>query len=282
MNAVGKMLVVLQLCLSLLFVCFAGATFALQARWQDIATKAEEKIDTLQNDLNDALADREQKVTEANTDRDDAIRNLEIAQTELRTALQEKDTADGLLAEAIQARDKAQAESIRATAEAASRHQETLSLREETTSLQKSMAVQLAEIRQKDSQILDLTGTVAILQRSEEILVNKNADLSDLLRVNNIDPDKSIVGPVPEPVDKVDGYVVARRQNRSQTLEFVQITIGSDDKIKEGMTLYVYRNGTYVCDIEIQRVSPDSAVGIVVASTRRSNTQKGDRVTTQL
>lgn len=282
MNAVGKMLVVLQLCLSLLFVCFAGATFALQARWQEIAVKAEEKIETLQNDLNDTLADREQKVTDANTARDAAIEELRIAQTELTTAMQQKDTAEGLLSEAIQARDKAQAESIRATAEAASRHQETLSLREETTSLQKSMAVQLAEIRQKDSQILDLTGTVATLQRTQERLFTENANLNDLLRENNIDPSQVVIGSVPEPVDKVDGYVVARRQNRSQTLEFVQITIGSDDKIKEGMTLYVYRDGTYVCDIEIQRVNPDSAVGVVVASTRRSNTRKGDRVTTQL
>lgn len=282
MNAVGKMLVVLQLCLSLLFVCFAGAAYSLQAVWRDKAEAAEQQVSKLQADLSDALADQESKVTAAETAAAEANTAREMIETDLRNALQEKDTAEGLLAEARQARDKAIAENERSTGEAASRRAETLALRDETAALQKRMAEQLAEMRQKDSQILDLTGLVNSYRQSEERLVIRVADLSDLLRYHRIDPDDTVAGNVPEAVEKVDGYVSRRRQSRSRTQEFVQITIGSDDKIKEGMILSVYRADSFVCDIRIQRVSPDTAIGIVVPDTRRSLTQEGDRVTTKL
>lgn len=282
MNAVGKMLVVLQLCLSLLFVCFAGAAYSLQGQWKKKADDAERNISTLQADLNDARADRETKVTAAETAAAEAVTAREMIETDLRTALQEKETAEGLLAEARQARDKAIAENERATGEAASRRSETLALRDETAALQKRLAEQLAEIRQKDSQILDLNGLVNSYRQSEERLVTRVADLSDLLRYHRIDPDDTVAGNIPDAVEKVDGYVSARRQSRSRTQEFVQITIGSDDDIKEGMILSVYRGDSFVSDIRIQHVSPDISIGIVVPDTRRSLTQEGDRVTTKL
>ncbi len=282
MNAVGKMLVVLQLCLSLLFVCFAGATYSLHSHWQQAAVKAEARAASLQANLDDELADKEARIAESVTVAQAALEKRDIADTALRTARQEKQTVEGLLAETRQARDKAIAENERATAEAASRRAETLALRDETAALQKRLAEQLGEIREQESRILDLTGQVNAYQKSEGLLVSKVADLTDLLRIHRIDPDEVIEGDAPEAVEKVDGYVMARRQSRSRTQEFVQITIGRDDKIREGMTLHVYRDGEFVCDIRIQKVTPDTSIGVVIPDTRRSITQEGDRVTTKL
>ncbi len=282
MNAVGKMLVVLQLCLSLLFVCFAGATYSVQGTWRKNAEDAEDKNATLQQDLKDALAEKDESVAAAETAMKEAITERESAVTALQTAIQEKDTANGLLAEARQARDKAIAGNERSAGEANSRLAETLQLRHETAVLHEQLAEQLAEIRAKDSQLLDLGGLLNSYRQSEEQLFTKLADQTDLLRAYGIDPNEKVDAAPAGQVEKVDGYVSARRQNRSQTQEFVQITIGGDDKIEEGMILSVFRKGNFVCDIQISTVKPDTAVGIVVASTRRSNTQEGDRVTTKL
>jgi hypothetical protein len=281
MNAVGKMLVVLQLCLSLLFVCFAGATYSLQGTWRTKAEAAETKNNSLKQDLDAALADKEAKVAAATTLAVEATSASESANVSLQTAIQERDTANGIHDETRQARDKAIAATERATAEAAARRTETIALRGETTSLQDRLTQYLRLIREKDNQILDQNTRLKAYEQSELILVEKLADKNDLLRHEGIDPDKFIAVSISAPVDKIDGVVTGRRQTRSRTQEFVELSIGGDDQIRMDMILSVYRKGEYVCDIRISIVKPDTSIGIVIPSTRRSNTMRGDRVTTK-
>ena len=281
MNAVGKMLVVLQLCLSLLFVCFAGATYSLQAEWRTRTETAEKQNLSLKQNLDAALAEKNEKVAAAETAVVEATSARDIATASLRTAIQERDTANGIHDETRQARDKAIAATERATAEAAARRTETIALRSETASLQERLAQYLRLIREKDNQILDQNSRLKAYQQSDERLVAELADKNDLLRSEGIDPDKFIPVSISAPVDKIDGVVTKRRQSRSRTQEFVELSIGSDDKIREGMILSVYRKAQYVCDIRVSIVNPDTSIGIVVTSTRRSNTMEGDRVTTK-
>jgi len=281
MNTVGKMLVVLQLCLSLLFVCFAGATYTFQGDWKKRADSAEQKTKSLKNDLDAALAEKNREVAEADTQRKGAVSARETVEAELRIAKQERNTAIGINDETRQERDKAIAATERATAEAAARLTETIALRSETASLQDRLVDYLRIVREKDNQILDQNTQIKDYQQSEERLVAKLADRNDLLRSEGIDPDKYIAVSVSAPVEKIDGVVTGRKQSRSRTQEFVELSIGSDDKIRMDMILSVYRKGEYVCDIRISVVNPDTSIGIVIPSTRRSNTMRGDRVTTK-
>jgi hypothetical protein len=281
MNTVGKMLVVLQLCLSLLFVCFAGATYALQETWRTKAESAEAKNSSLKKNLDAALAEKNREVAEAQKAVVDANNESDTVTAALRTAKQERDTAIGINDEIRQERDKVVAANERATAEAGARQTETIALRAETASLQDRLVEYLRIVREKDNQILDQNTQLNDYQQSEERLVAKLADKNDLLRSEGIDPDKYIAVSVSALVDKIDGVVTGRKQSRSRTQEFVELSIGSDDKIRMDMILSVYRKGEYVCDIRISVVSPDTSIGIVIPSTRRSNTMRGDRVTTK-
>ncbi len=281
MNTVGKMLVVLQLCLSLLFVCFAGATYSFHEKWRAIATAAEAKNSSLKQNLDAALAEKNREVAEADKAVVDANNERDSVTAELRTAKQERDTAIGINEETRQERDKAIAATERATAEAAARQTETITLRAETASLQNRLVDYLRIVREKDNQILDQNTQLKDYQQSEERLVAKLANRNDLLRSEGIDPDKYIAVSVSAPVEKIDGVVTGRKQSRSRTQEFVELSIGSDDKIRMDMILSVYRKGEYVCDVRISVVNPDTSIGIVIPSTRRSNTMRGDRVTTK-
>ena len=282
MNAVGKMLVVLQFCLSLLFICFAGATYSQQAVWREKAVAAESKVASLTENLAAEVEDKNLKVADAQRAMQEAVTEKDEAEVKLQDSQQSAATADRLLAEVRQARDKAIAESIRSDAEAGSRVAEATNLRSAIEADRSRLAQHLSEIREKDSQILDLKKQAKRSQQTEERHVANEVRMTALMRLNGINPNERVVGPVPDLVDKVDGYVLRKLQSRSRTQEFAQITIGSDDKIEEGMILSVFRQDKFVCDIRVSFVEPDSSIGIVVANSRRYNIQEGDRVTTKL
>ena len=282
MNAVGKMLVVLQLCLSLLFVCFAGATYSLQATWRDKATEAENQVTSLKGNLADVQTEKERLVGEAERQMKVAMEARDNAAVELETAQRTAESADRLLSEVEQARDRAIAENIQAAAEADSRRAESVVLRQEIETQRTRLAAQLAAIRETENEALEQSKLLNKYRQSDEKQVAEKIRLTDLLRSKGIDPNEQIEGKVQDAVEKVDGRVLARLQSRSRTQEFVRITLGSDDEIEEGMVLPVFRRDKFVCDIRISVVQSDTSVGIVVASSRQSSVQEGDRVTTRL
>ncbi len=282
MNAVGKMLVVLQLCLSLLFVCFAGATYSLQDTWRAKATAAESQVASLQGNLADVQAEKDRLVGEAERQMKAAVEARDNTAVELETAQRTAESANRLLAEVEQARDRTIAENIRAAAEADSRRAESVALRQEIETQRNRLAAQLAAIREKENEVLDQSKLLNNYRQSDERQVAEKIRLTDLLRSKGIDPNERVTDKVPDAVAKVDGRVLARLQSRSRTQEFVRITLGSDDEIEEGMVLPVFRQDKFVCDIRISVVKSDTSVGIVVASSRQSSVQEGDRVTTRL
>ncbi|MCH2212069.1 MAG: hypothetical protein MK110_12265 [Fuerstiella sp.] len=282
MNAVGKMLIVLQLCLSLLFVCFAGAAYSLQDTWREKFNAANTQVTSLQGNLNDEVNQRKTEVLAANQLREEAESSRDTAEEQLRSARTTTETAERLLADERQARNKAIAESERAAAESDARLAETLAHRQEIEARGVRLTRQLADIREKDSQILELNKSLNVYRQAEERYLAENVRMKELLRANGIDSTQRVAVKSSEPIEKVDGYVVDKLQSRSRTQEFVKINIGSDDTIREGMTVHVFRQDQFVCDVRVSLVEPDSSVGIVVASSRRYNVQEGDRVTTKL
>ena len=282
MNAVGKMLVVLQLCLSLLFVCFAGATYSLQATWRDKATEAENQVTSLKGNLADVQTEKERLVGEAERQMKVAMEARDNAAVELETAQRTAESADRLRSEVEQARDRAIAENIQAAAEADSRRAESVVLRQEIETQRTRLVAQLAAIRETENETLEQSKLLNKYRQSDEKQVAEKIRLTDLLRSKGIDPNEQVEGKVQDAVEKVDGRVLARLQSRSRTQEFVRITLGSDDEIEEGMVLPVFRRDKFVCDIRISVVQSDTSVGIVVASSRQSSVQEGDRVTTRL
>ena len=52
-NVVGKLLVVMQLVFSILFMCFAGAVFTFQAQWRTAAISAQEKYENAEQQRKD-------------------------------------------------------------------------------------------------------------------------------------------------------------------------------------------------------------------------------------
>lgn len=283
MNAVGKMLIVLQLCLSLLFVCFAGAAYSLQGQWKDKAETAQAKVESLTASSNTSLQEHEKELQTANIARAEAERERDELRSQIAAAEERASTADALLAEVRQERDKAIAENQLAADEATARRTEAVQARKQISSLTSALAEHLEEIRNKENTLVELKAQLRSYEASEKQNLLQLARLSELLRFNKINPNDSVTGEVPELAQKVDGRIIDRLQTKDRTQEYVRVTIGSNDGLKEKMILAVYRKDTYVCDVQVIEVAPNSAAAVVVEKSRKSTAVKrGDYVTTQL
>lgn len=281
-NVVGKILIVLQLVFSLCFMCFAGAAFTFHAAWKNKATDLQSKLVTAQSDLTEQKALRTQEVSNLNDELAATKNRAETAEAKVTTIETNLQQALANQASAEQQRDKHLADLAIAQQEAQARIAETTDARSENLRLNDRVVEGIQLRRNLEDDLLEQRGQVNEAVEREEQILTELARLRSLLRVNKIDPNEAIVGPVPPPIEKVTGVVKEARKNASRTAELVEISVGSDDKIAVTMRLTVYRGGKYICDIEITEVYPDVSVGRVIENTRAGNIERGDNVTTKI
>ena len=281
-NIVGKMLIVLNLVFCILFMCFAGAVYTFAGAWKDQATDLEGRLEVAQKATEDANSarDRETKQLQALLDAAASERDLVKAQ------LQDAQTADASsraqLAQAEQERDKALADAEVASTEASARVAESAVLNKEVQSLRNRINELIQRTRKTEDSLLPLQGQLASAEEREEQLLADNGQLRDQLRSNDIAPGEFGTSSTEKRVARVDGFVEGSILNQARTQELVQITIGSDDKIRKDMALIVYRGGNYICEARVIKVYPDKAICVVDENTRTDRIERGDNVTTKL
>lgn len=281
-NVVGKILIVMQLVFSLCFMCFAGAAYTFHAQWKTKATDLQSKLTNAETNARVSGEAKDAEVKAANelkTKAEEAAKSVSARVVDLETSLKQ---TEGLLASAEQQRDKAMAELVVAQEEAKSRVNETSVSRSEIKRLRDQNNAGIAERRALEDQLLDAKGQNEDARERERQNIAIIADLRDKMRFYGHDPDEPVEGIVPPPIEPVRGLVEGAQKNQSRSLELVQISIGSDDKIAKNMRLTVSRGAKFICDITVTEIYPDKAVGRVIEETRNGNPERGDNVTTKL
>lgn len=281
-NVVGKILIVMQLVFSLCFMCFAGAAYTFHAQWKTKAADLQSKLTNSEANVKAANDTRDADVKAAKElqgKAEEAAKTTSARLVDLETSLKQ---TEGLLASAEQQRDKAMAELVVAQEEAKARVNETSVSRSEIKRLRDQNNAGIAERRTLEDQLLDSRGQIEDARERERQNIAMIADLRDKMRFYGHDPDEPVEGIVPPPIEPVRGLVEGAQKNQSRSLELVQISIGSDDKIAKNMRLTVSRGAKFICDITVTEIYPDKAVGRVIEETRNGNPERGDNVTTKL
>jgi hypothetical protein len=281
MTLVGKILVIVIMFFSVVFLGLTTVVFTTAVDWKKAHSKQAETIKGLQTkntDLSGQLVVAKTDLEKAKSDHttalatadkriagldDDIKRNqaeITDARTRLETAVQASNTA---LAEAKQRLD------------------ETMLLREQKSAVEK----QANEYKVKQT---DLNETIRTLERQIQTLDANNVDLRDrvarfstLLRRAGLSDDIKNVKGIESP-PSVEGEV---KRVHSQGKK-VEITIGSDDGLVPGHELFVYRTqprAEYIGKIRIQSTDPDVSVGIVIGNTLQGKRiQEGDHVSSTI
>jgi chromosome segregation ATPase len=287
MNLVGKILVVLILVMSLVFMGFAVAVYATHKNWKDEIERTEAaqgKPKGYKALLNDEIA-KNKELAEQNAalkkeietvENDRRLRVTNLA-TELATRTQERDQLQNDAAdlkqgerEAVQANKAAQA-----------------MLDAKLAEIDKLRADLFEAYKQRDAKFKDSVAlTDQVIEKEAEVERLKENKLSLLKTMSQLKIAAHKAGvDINKPADlvppKVEGIVLASRANG-----LVEISVGSDDGLIKGHEAYIYRNkggdSKFVAKIEIVETTPDRSVGKVIPSFKKSPIMRDDNVVTRL
>jgi hypothetical protein len=289
MHFVGKILVILLLVLCVLFLSFAAVVYNTHMSWRKVAD------------------DRQKLVAKANSERDAVAAEFEKYKNEYNDKLKAAEnragevdaTNKGLqaqLAQVTKTRDenaialKAAAEQAEVVSqEAADRREEANVLRELNHAQQGQLDENLETITRLEDQVHNSALALGVAVAKNKDLVGKVSILQQALEANGITADPTELAGRSSPPPRVDGVILdSRPPPRTGASELVEISLGSDDGLKKGHEMSIYRAGLngngqtrFLGKIVIVKTEPDKAVGQVIESSRNGVIQKGDNVTTK-
>jgi len=290
MTLVGKIFTVLIFVMSLVFMCFAVSVYATHRNWRDVVLRtAEETTAGEEVGLKIQLEDERVRNQELRDQRDKLDAEVEAERKAKDQAVGKLESEYGLLKGQHTELQKQYAELVeerRKAVAAMNAMQLTLkSLRDEVGKLRVDVAEAQQDRDKHYKRVVQLTDelhqSINERERLKKYELELAADLKeamDVLRIHGLQPDPALYSGVPP---QVDGLVLAVPRP-----DLVEISLGSDDGLTEGHKLEVYRrtggSNTYVGRIEVIKTSFDKSACKVDPNYRKSNVQRGDRVTSKI
>ena len=234
----------------------SGLKFQLEKARQDKKALQAEREKLKGQLAEEQLAARNQ-LAKLETVRDELVAKRDALQTE-RDALLEKDQ------KAVAALDTTQANLDKLT-------DEVEVLRKDIRLAQEDRDKEFATVVEATDKIHQAEGDLKRIKERKQQVETQYAKLKDLARKYRWDETGAEA-----PADLHGKVLAVSAEN------LVEISIGSDDGLKIGNTLEVFRGSHYLGKIEVLRIDVDRAVGKVLQDYKRGPIQKGDEVATRL
>jgi hypothetical protein len=281
MTFVGKILVIVIMAFSLLFLALSTVVFTTSRNWM-AATKAEQK----------KVDDLKKKVQDAKAVADAATKELADAKSAFAAETKALNNTVGSLQDENKRRldeiTAVRGQVVAATQTAESTLQEVEAKRQETNLLRTQKSAVEKQANEFKLRQAELNDKIREQERTLDTATKHNSDLrervakfSELLRQNGLSDDISRIKGLESP-PPVTGEV-KRVDPSNRRLE---ITIGADDGLVVGHPLFVYRTTPrpeYIGKVEIVTVEPDQSVAKVVGNTfQGKKIKEGDIVSSTI
>jgi len=289
MNLVGKILTVLILVMSLVFMSFAVAVYATHKSWKEVVTRPKEdagpgkpaglryqleELDARNEQLKDQQAQLQRKLDEQKAD---ALQVRSKLETQLDVKSQE-------LVEKEESLRKHREDLRLAVAGTKAAHETLETIRAEVGQLRKDIEeanvardANFKEVVRLTDEMHQAVNELKRLKERNQQLVADLAKAREVLGMHDLKPEPELYSNTPP---LVEGVVLAARP------DMVEISIGSDDGIRKGHKLELVRvsggSRSYVGRIEVVQVFPDKAVCTILRDYQKSQVQRGDRVFSRL
>lgn len=292
MTFVGKILIVVQLVLSVCFMAFAGAVYTAETNWRQKSLSLTEERDRSQK----ASADQIELLEKAAAERDRTLGELKDQVAQLDNQRQDAENArDRLTGELEAARTAVDQQTALATIaqdQATARREEALRQRERNELLHTQVNELLTKRGELEDAVFAQNLSMDAMQAKQRRLLDELAGVRAKLAATAVadiggggggyTPTASAAAGTGPP--NVTGQVLNTQKDPSSSSEFVEISLGADDGFNRGDELFVFRANAYLGKIALVSVEPDTAVGRVIPQQRARNgqIQKGDYVTPKL
>ena len=286
MTFVGKLLVIIQLVLSICFMVLAGAVFTRHMTWMQSAKDLQVTVDNgiadysrLEAEKNDEVKALKGGLAQVENDAADAKAELRLAQNEIENQKILIDTQKTEL-------NTQQALASISGDEAKIRREEALSARRINEQLNAALNDQNQRVRQLEDELFNKEVGGKALEEKYNAMLKSLATLRKVLVANQLDADPNKYARKLAPPPLVMGKVLdTKKSGRGTSRQLVEVSIGSDDGLTEGNTLYVFRVGEqnkYLGEIRLTHVTPDRSAGVVVDRAKNGVIEREDHVTTKL
>jgi hypothetical protein len=150
---------------------------------------------------------------------------------------------------------------------------EVTGLRDEIRLAQQARDEKFATVIALTDSYSGLQGSVATLKETEAQLLAQHSRMKLVMDAHELTEYTPVVDIPP----RVDG-IVTKVGDES----LIEVSIGSDDGLRKGHTLEVYRNNAYLGRVEVMQLEPDRAVCKIIPAYRKGIIKRGDRVATKL
>ncbi len=290
MSFVGKILIVVQVVMSLCFMAFAGAVYVTHENWQVKYQDLEEKLSAIET----SRKDLEQNLSEAREERDqqvDEATKLRVA-AEQQVVLLEQQVANlqNTVNNAQQENERLQALADSKQVEAGNREAEAETLRKSVASLQEALNAVANELNQVKDDRFNIQTELARLQKVHNDVVEQAAFLEKVVRKHGLPTDPALVVAMKDPPPVLEGIVEVTEKDRTDRTKYIVVSVGKDDGLLVGHKLYAYRLGSktkgkktlYLGVLKVIEVRQDKAVAEVIERTNNGNIEVGDNVATRL
>jgi hypothetical protein len=281
MTLVGKILVIVIMAFSLLFLGVSTVVFATAKNWKEATRAEQKKVTDIQSKLKDAQAQKDSAEKGLNDAKVAFDAQTKVLEGRIRS-LEDTNKRDLEQIEAVrkeQAVANHNAES--ALAEVEAKRKETILLRDQKSAVEK-------QANEYKLQHADLIDKIRELERVNETATKNNANLREavakyttLLQENGLSTDiREIKGRENPPP------VVGEVKRVDPTGRRIEMSIGADDGLVVGHELFVFHTkprAEYLGKVSIISVDPDQAVGRVIGNTfQGKKIKEGDSVSSTI
>ena len=286
MNLVGKIFIFLIFCMSVVFMSFAVMIYATHKNWRDEVLRENPGGPGGKIGWKKQLEDEKQKNVELQSQKKDlqgeiatqeAAKRQEIAK--LEAELNELMLQNDSLKDTYNARAKELSDLLTKVKD---QHDILDSLREENGQMRGDIKETRGVIDKQLEKYLILTeklhqseGEQRRLEERRQQLLQELTLAESVLKANSLTKHT----PIEDTPPPIDGVITAVKRMKDKI--FVEVTVGSDDGIRQGNTMEVFRGGRYLGQIEIVRTTPDKSVGRVDRSRQQGEIRAKDRVETR-
>ncbi|HEV3136984.1 MAG TPA: hypothetical protein VGZ26_03755 [Pirellulales bacterium] len=284
MNLIGKIFVVLIFVMSLVFMSFAVAVYGTHQNWKKTVDRPQAEVrpgeplglkfqleaaNQNYQKLQDEKAKLEADVAKEAVAKREALAKLETEKVELG---RQRD-------EMLKQRDDLMVKDKAAVAALDSAQQNLGKLTKEVEGLRGEIRESQADRDKHFEQVVKLTDQIhqaqGDLKRLEERGVQLAAQVAasgKVLAAHGLTKDTPVDGIPPA----IRGKVLAINQDN-----MVEVSLGSDDGLRAGHTLEIFRASNYLGRLQVLRTETDRAVGKIVPGFKKAAIQKGDDVATR-
>lgn len=284
MNLVGKILTALIALLSVVFMSFALAVYATHVNWRDRVMNPDDgyqaKLKKEQDAKKELQGQMDRLVAELDAEKK-AGNDVKRSLTTEKEVLQRENVDMKKSLTEVQERERKAVAALTATQNAAA------AATGERDQLRKDLAEARKQREEEFRKAVELTD--ALHQNANDLttLKQRNTTLvQDLQKYKDLLARQGMTQDIDVLLRKLPPAVGGEVTMAGGSGGLIEISLGSDDGLKKGDRLEVYRTGaagsTYLGKVEVVEAVPERSVCKIIPEYQKGAIQKGDRVASKL